>query len=160
MLKLFADYLKCPPEFQPLDIYTRILVSRVKDQLILLISGMDFHTVEWGRNARESKAKPLYSERLRIYLSRTDRDDTTRTRDYRLRTRTSGTPNLICPARAPRSNGSSEIKSLQKFVQSIFSVSCKRVSVSNCILLAELEVYLHKEHVRTGSRKHLKRCYC
>jgi hypothetical protein len=35
---------------------------------------MDSHTVEWRQNARESKAKPLYSERLRIYLSRTFED--------------------------------------------------------------------------------------
>ncbi|KAG1852575.1 hypothetical protein C8R48DRAFT_777396 [Suillus tomentosus] len=78
-------------------------------------------------------------------------------------------------------HSNSEIKPLQKIAQRILSIcsnstSCERLfsifgailmkwqdwlSTQNLMLLAELKMYLHKEHFRARSvRKHLKRCYC
>ncbi|KAG1722170.1 uncharacterized protein EDB91DRAFT_1064023, partial [Suillus paluster] len=78
-------------------------------------------------------------------------------------------------------HSSSEIKPLQKIAQQILSIcpnsaSCKRLfsifsailtkwqdqlSTQNLMLLAELKMYLHKEHVHKESvRKWLKRRYC
>ncbi|KAG2041579.1 hypothetical protein BDR03DRAFT_979518 [Suillus americanus] len=109
-LELFTDldnYLKSSPEFQPLDIYTQILVSRANDQ---------------------------------------------------------GTPVDPLDIWDGFSHSNSEIKPLQKIAHIFGAILTKwqnRLSTQNLMLLAELKMYLHEEHVHTGSvRKRLKQRYC
>ncbi|KAG1727090.1 uncharacterized protein EDB91DRAFT_1061303, partial [Suillus paluster] len=79
------------------------------------------------------------------------------------------------------SHHNSEIKPLQKIAQQILSIypnsaSCEHLfsifgailtkwqnwlSTQNLMLLAELKMHLHEEHIHTGAvRKCLKWCYC